>query len=289
MGNRPEFGRQAKEHQQHIQRHHTGHAISAGHFGACQLAVFFVIACDLANSKLHLVRVAKRLHFGDAGRRCLEAVAAVNQNHAFGLVRPFGDKIQRPIQRGVAAADDHQVFPGKVGRIPDAVKQLAVVKLFQSIDAQQFGLESAHAGGDEDCFCQEPGAFGGFDKKAAIFPLFDDADFLAVVKGRAERVNLLEQVVGQFLAGIDRNGWNVVNRLVGIKLDALAARIGQRVDDMRLDFQQPEFKHLKQTHRPGADDDGIGFDGAVMPGGGVDHFLVQLKFHVFCFDLFKRL
>ena len=50
---------------------------------------------------------------------------------------------------------------------------------------------------------------------------------------------------------------------------------------MRLDLQQAKLEHLKQADRPGADDHGIGlYRSAVFMGiGGVDHFLVQLRFH----------
>ena len=205
----------------------------------------------------------------------------MNQDHAFSLVRTFGDKVQGPVECGVSTADDHQVFVGKVSRVLDAVKQLAVVKLVQAIDAQQLGLKSPHARSDENRLGQELRALGGFHKEAAVFALFHHADFLAQMKGRAEGLDLLHQVVGQFLAGAGRNRRNVVDRLVGVQLNRLAARVGQRIDDVRLDLQQAEFKHLKQADRACAHDDGIGFDGAVVLGCGVDHFLVQLRFHDF--------
>lgn len=46
-------------------------------------------------------------------------------------------------------------------------------------------------------------------------------------------------------AGADWHGRNVVNRFVGVKFNALIANRRQRVDHVRLDLQQPEFKHLK--------------------------------------------
>src|SRR5450756_1704826 len=78
---------------------------------------------------------------GYAGRRRLEAVAAVNQDHTLGLVGTFGDKVQGPVERGIAATDDHQIFACKVSRVFDPVKQLAVVKFLQTLDPQQLGLE----------------------------------------------------------------------------------------------------------------------------------------------------
>ncbi len=90
----------------------------------------------------------------------------------------------------------------------------------------------------------------------------DAGDFLAQVEGRLERLDLLEQVVGQFLAGAHGHGRNVVDRLVRIQFHALAANGWQRIDDVGLDFEQAEFEDLEQADRAGADDDGIGLDGA---------------------------
>jgi hypothetical protein len=94
------------------------------------------------------------------------------------------------------------------------------------------------------------------------------AHLLSEVEGGAERLDLLEQVVGQFLAGAHGHGRDVVDRLVGVQLDALAARVGQRVDDVGLDLQQAQLEHLEQAHRAGADDDGVGLDGAIMTRAG---------------------
>jgi hypothetical protein len=87
--------------------------------------------------------------------------------------------------------------------------------------------------------------------------------FLAQVEGRREGLDLLQQVVGQFLAGADGHGRDVVDGLVRIQLHALAANYRQRIDHVRLDFQQAEFEHLEQADRAGADDDGVGIDDAV--------------------------
>ena len=98
----------------------------------------------------------------------------------------------------------------------------------------------------------------------------DDGDFLTQVKGRLEGFDLLEQVVGQFLAGAHGHGGDIVDRLVGIQLDALAADGGQRIDDMGLDLEQAQFEHLEQADGAGADDHGIAVDGAVEGAVGCD-------------------
>jgi hypothetical protein len=80
----------------------------------------------------------------------------------------------------------------------------------------------------------------------------------------AKRLDLLEQVVGQLLAGAHGHGGNVVDRLVRIQLHALAAGVGQRINDMGLDFQQAELENLEQANRASADDDGVRLDGPVV-------------------------
>ena len=101
----------------------------------------------------------------------------------------------------------------------------------------------------------------------------------------AKRLDLLEQLVSQLLACANRYGRNVINRLVGVDLNALAAGIGEGVDHVGLDLEQTQLKSLKKARRAGSHNDGIGFDGAIVLGCGVDHFLIQLRFHVFltCF------
>ena len=55
---------------------------------------------------------------------------------------------------------------------------------------------------------------------------------LAEMEHRLERLDLLEQPVGQLLAGADRDARNVVDRLLRVKLGALAARPVENVDQM---------------------------------------------------------
>ena len=69
------------------------------------------------------------------------------------------------------------------------------------------------------------------------------------MQARAERLDLLEQPIGQLLAGAHRHGRNVVDRLVGIQLDALAARRFQRIDDLRLQPEQAQLENLEQAAR----------------------------------------
>ena len=124
VGDGAELGRQAKEHQQHVQRHLARNTIGPGHFYGGEPAVAAFVAGDLPDHELHFILFAQFLHLGNAGGRGAEAVAAVDQDHALGFVRAFVGEVQRPVQRRVATAYHHQIFSGKVGGVLDAVKQL---------------------------------------------------------------------------------------------------------------------------------------------------------------------
>jgi hypothetical protein len=123
-------------------------------------------------------------------------------------------------------------------------------------------LERADAGGDEDGLGDEAGAGRGFDIEPAVFTALHGGHFLAQVEGRGERLDLLEQVVGQFLAGAHRHRRDVVDRLVRIQLHALAADGRQRIDHVGLDFQQAQLEHLEQANRARTDNHCVGVDGA---------------------------
>ena len=78
--------------------------------------------------------------------------------------------------------------------------------------------------------------------------------------GRHRR-DLLHQAVDEFLRAADGQRRDVVDRLVGIQLGTLAARVLERVDDVALDAEQAELEDLEQAGGAGADDQGVGFDG----------------------------
>ena len=245
-------------------------------------AALFLAAGHLADDELHRIGVAQLVHLRDGGGRRLEAVAAMDQDDALGLVGAFRGEIQRPVQRRVAAAHHHQVLAGELGRVLHAIVDLGSLELLEAVHLERARLEGAHAGGDEDRAGEETRAPGGLDEEAPIRLARHRGDFLAEVKGGAEGFDLPQQAVGQLLAGAHGHGGNVIDRLVGIELDALAAGIAERVDHMGLDLQQAELEHLEQAHRAGAHDDGIGLDRAIVRGCGPDHFLVQLGFHTAC-------
>ncbi len=80
------------------------------------------------------------------------------------------------------------------------------------------------------------------------------------MKLRAERLDLLHQLVGQLLPGDHGERGNVVDRFLGVKLGALAARPIENVDHMRLDVDETKLEHGEETHWACANDHGIGLD-----------------------------
>ena len=65
----------------------------------------------------------------------------------------------------------------------------------------------------------------------------------------AERLDLLHELVGQLLAGDDGQPGNVVDRLLGIELGALAAGPVENVDDVAFDVDEAELEHGEKPAR----------------------------------------
>ena len=116
--------------------------------------------------------------------------------------------------------------------------------------------------------CQRPSA-----------SLVSAARHLAEMEVRVKRLDLLQQPVRQLLAGDDRDAGNVVDRLFGIELGALAAGAVEDVDQMAFQIQQSELEHGEQADGTGADNDDIGLDGGrfrVRHGAHIVHFTYSL-------------
>jgi isoquinoline 1-oxidoreductase subunit alpha len=164
-------------------------------------------------------------------------------------------ELDRPVERRVAATEDHARGMPVLVRALDAVVDLVALESLGTGKADAPRLERAHARGDDDRTRIERGAGGGHDVEAAVVTLRDLDDFLAEVPGRVERLDLRHQPVDEFLRAADRQGGDVVDRLVGIELGALSARGLQGIDQMGRDAQQAQLENLEQAAGAGADDD----------------------------------
>ena len=77
---------------------------------------------------------------------------------------------------------------------------------------------------------------------------------------RVEGLDLLQQRVDQTLRAGIGNAGNVVDRLLRIKLRALAADLVENVDEVRLHVEQAKLEDGKEADRPRADNDNVGLD-----------------------------
>ena len=256
IGDRAKLWRQTEEHEQVIERHATNDTIVTRHTDFGQLAVRFFKARHLTDFKLHFPVFAKFLHLGNGGAGCAEAVTTVNEDYAFGLA----DQIERPVERRVTTTADDDVLAGKEFGILHVVVKLGTFKLLDARHAQALGLEATDAGCDKDRLRHEARALIGFHVEATVFFLTDRCHFLTQMELRTKRVDLLEKIFREFTRRANRYGGDVIDGLMLIELHALTAHLTQGVNNVSLDFQKTQFKHLEQTDGTGTNDDGIRFN-----------------------------
>ena len=128
-------------------------------------------------------------------------------------------------------------------------------------DGRTLRHEASAAGRDHDDRRDDLGAGIGRQLPAAVGQLLSALAICAEMECRLERLDLLQQPVGQFLAGDDRQTRNVVDRLLGIELGALPARPVEDVDQMAFEIEQPKLEHREQPDRACSDDGDVGLDG----------------------------
>jgi hypothetical protein len=169
-------------------------------------------------------------------------------------------EVERPVERRVAAARDQQALAAERFHLAHRiVDRLALISL-DAGDRRTLRLERAPAGRDHDDLRLEHLAAIGGDAEERIADLLDVLHHLAEMKGRMERLDLVHQGAGQALAGDFRDAGNVVDRLLGVELGALAAGLVEDVDQVGLHVEQPKLEHREQAHRTRADDEGVGLD-----------------------------
>ena len=237
---------------------------------AGELAALAFERGDLTDLQIHFSASHQRAHLLDAVGRGAEIVAPVQQRHA------LGDRMQieRPVERGIAAADDQDVLVAELLHLAHGIEHRGA---FIGLDARHrrtLRLERAAARGDHHHLALEHLAGIGRDAKAGIADLLDRLHHLVEMEGRMERLDLFEQRFRQALAGDEGNAGNVVDRFFRIELGALAADLVEDVDHMRLHVQEAQFEDGKQAARTRANNQHIGFDRfahvsffSVEPGG----------------------
>src|SRR4029078_4487625 len=114
-------------------------------------------------------------------------------------------------------------------------------------------LERAATRRNDHRLTQERVAGVGGQPKAAVGVAGEALEHPPEMEGRVERLELFEELVDEPFAGDHGIARDVVDRLLRIKLGALAARLVQDVDHRRLDVEEPELKDGKEADRSGAD------------------------------------
>ena len=201
--------------------------------------------------QLHLARRNQVAHARNRGRRGSKFRASMHQRQG---ARLFAER-NRPVQRGVPAPANHQVPVEKIGRRLHPVVHRLAFELLDAGDTQAPRLEGADSAGDDHRPGGETGTGRGSDMKFAVPQHAQFGHLLAQMKGGFEGLGLFQQSIDQFLRPADRQRGNVINRLIGIKLGALAAGLAQGIDDVSADPKQSEFEYLEKTNRAGANDD----------------------------------
>ena len=147
--------------------------------------------------------------------------------------------------------------------------------VFVSGNPDRARLERAHARRDDHRLALELGSCAGLDEKCVIVLAPDDLYLLAEMHAGVERLDLLEQCVGQFFARAFRDGRDVVDGLVRIELGALPARLTNRIDDLGLEAEEPEFEYLEQAAGARSDNDDVSID-HVRDSSGMGRALSRL-------------
>ena len=125
-------------------------------------------------------------------------------------------------------------------------------------DAEATRLKRADPGRDHDRTGVETGAGRRDHIEPPIGARRQFDDLLSEMEHRLEGLDLLHQAIDELLGTADRQRRDVVDRLVGVELGALAAGCRERVDEVGLDAEQSELEDLEQATGSGTDDHDLG-------------------------------
>jgi len=157
-------------------------------------------------------------------------------------------ELDRPVERRIPAPEDEQMLAAVVRRAPDPVVDLRALEGLAARHADAPRLEGAHARCDHDGAGVEHRPGGRGDAEAPVG---------------------LRRHLEDFLAEVELQRRDVVDRLVRIEFGALPAGRLERIEDMGLDPEQPEFEDLEQPAGARADDHHVGTEGRGLGGGGI--------------------
>src|SRR5688572_29921454 len=130
LGDGTELRMQAEEREHVVGIEFVQRAVVAFHEdaleGVTRDAQFIRDALDVA----HLARLGERAHLGDGGRRGAELRATMHVRYRRGLTR----EVHHPVERRIAAAEDHELLAVVLLGVPHAVVHLAA---FEGLDSRR--------------------------------------------------------------------------------------------------------------------------------------------------------
>ena len=162
-------------------------------------------------------------------------------------------------------------------RVRYVVRELSAVKGVKAVHFQCLGLECTHASSNEHGLSKKLHTVVSAYQKTAIVLTSNLGNNLPEMKMRPHGRNLLHQVLGELATSAHGHRRNVIDRFVGIQLYALPTRVGQSIDDVGLDFKQPQLKNLKQPRRPRAHNERVDFQRGVLRHTKVRGLTDQLR------------
>src|ERR1700722_8110194 len=121
-------------------------------------------------------------------------------------------------------------------------------------------LERTTAGRDDQDLALKHFALIRRHAEQRVADLFDLLDHFAEMELRLKILDLQQQRINKSLRAGIGNARNVVDRLLGIKLRALAADLVENIDEMAFHIEQAELKYREQADRPRTDNDNVSFD-----------------------------
>ena len=95
--------------------------------------------------------------------------------------------------------------------------------------------------------------------------LDDGLGALSEREARLERGRLLHEAVDEVARQDLGISGDVENGLLGVDLGALSAGLGQGVNQVALELEQPRFEHGEEAARPGTDDEDVRLDHGFRP------------------------
>src|SRR5690606_40300326 len=252
FGDRPELGVQPEEHERVIRLQVDELPLGRLDANARKRAILLDHGMRDRFDVAHAAARDQVLHLRDGGRRSAELGPAMHERETSSLAC----ELERPIERGIAAAENHESLSREVRGALDLAVNVAAFELLGAFASEPARLEAAETARDDDCFRVTTRIERGAHQKRAVIEALELGGLLAQAKRRVERFDLLEESVDQLLRTANGQRGNVVNRLVRIQLAALPARVLQRIDDVRVDAEQTELENLEQAagSRPDNDD-----------------------------------